>query len=106
MNEHFSSGLCKGATFSVQVIEKLSGSGRDESGKVDPGVAVLHRKKATEWMLRLRTVYPYGLNDRVGDEYMPEKDHSNICSKFPSLKQIQPRHKIRTKSAAPNTNCR
>ena len=102
LNEHFSTGLCKGATFSVQIIEKLSGSGRDESGKVDPGVACVRRKKETEWMLRLRTVYPYGLNDRIGDEYMAEKDHSNIYSKFPSLKQIKVRQKIRTKSPTSN----
>ena len=28
-------------------------------------VVVLRRKRETEWMLKLRTVYPYGLNEKV-----------------------------------------
>ena len=31
-------------------------------------------------MMELRTVYPYGLNDRVG-----ENTHINVANKFPSL---------------------
>ena len=67
---HFNSGHCKGASFSVNKIEKLSGDGRGEDGKLDPIMNRIRKKKKTEWMLKLRTVYPYGLNDRVGDEYM------------------------------------
>ena len=33
-------------------------------------------------MLTLQTVYPYGLNDRVGDEYMKEKDSRLVGNKF------------------------
>ena len=29
-------------------------------------------------MLTLQTVYPYGLNDRVGDKYMAEKDSAVV----------------------------
>ena len=36
-------------------------------------------------MLKLRTVYPYGLNDRVGDEYKTENSHVAVANKFPSL---------------------
>ena len=32
---------------------------------IDCSLADLHRKKETEWMLKLRTAYSYGLNDRV-----------------------------------------
>ena len=35
--------------------------------------------------MELRTVYPYGLNDRVGDEYKTENTHVNVANKFPSL---------------------
>ena len=38
-------------------------------------------------MLRLRTVFPYGLNDRIGNEYMTDKGTSVVCNKFPSLKR-------------------
>ena len=33
-------------------------------------------------MLNLQAVYPYGLNDRVGDEYMAEKDNRFVGNKF------------------------
>ena len=37
------------------------------------------------WMMELRTVYPYGLNDRVGEEYKTANTHINVANKFPSL---------------------
>ena len=56
----------------VNIIEKLSGYGRGDNGIPIPGVTVERQKKETKWMFTFRTVYPYGLNDRVGDEYMVE----------------------------------
>ena len=101
--DHFSSGLCQGATFTVHVLEKLSGTGRDAEGNVDPAITRIRRQKERDWMLRLRTVFPYGLNDRVGDEYMPEKDLSVVCSRFPSLKRVKEQQKVRTKSSVTST---
>ena len=46
-------------------------------GAIDTGVAVLRRKRESEWILKLRTVYPYGLNDRV-DMF----SHDNYASKI------------------------
>ena len=98
LSEHFSKGSCKGATYFVNVIEKLKGSGRDSDGKVDPAVTVIRRKKETEWMLKLRTVFPYGLNDRIGNECMTNKGNSIICHNFPSLKRHKKHSRVRTKS--------
>ena len=97
LSDHFSKGLCKNATYSVHIIEKLEGSGRDENGEVDPSFTTIRRKKETEWMLKLRTVFPYGLNDRVGDEYMTDKNNTTIATKFPTLKRTHNRHRVRTK---------
>ena len=36
-------------------------------------------------MMLLRTVYPYGLNDRVGDEYKTANTYINVANKFLSL---------------------
>ena len=69
LSEYFSKGLCKNATFTVNIIEKLHGTGRDEHGSIDSAITAIRRKKETDWMLKLRTVFPHGLNDRVGDEY-------------------------------------
>ena len=43
------------------------------------------------WMLTLQTVYPYGLNDRVGDEYMAEKDSRVVGNKFFQLHRLYKR---------------
>ena len=102
LSNHFSQGHCKNATFTVHIIEKLPGNGRDENNKVDTSIARQRRKKETEWMLKLRTVYPYGLNDRIGDEWTGAKKCSDIFSKFPPLKRIEVRHKIRTKRPTGN----
>ena len=89
LSKHSSVGLCKNANYIVNIIEKLSGSGRDDnSGNPIPGVTVERQKKETKWMLTLQPVYPYGLNDRVGDEYMAEKDSRAVGSKFLPLHRL------------------
>ena len=73
LSKHFSVGLCRNANYTVSIIEKLSGSGRDDNGIPIPGVTAERQKKEKKCMLTLHTVYTYDLNDRVGDEYMVEK---------------------------------
>ena len=88
LTKHFSFGLCKNANYIVNIIEKLSGSGRDDNGNPIPGVTVERQKKETKWMLTLQILYPYGLNDRVGDEYMEEKDSRVVGNKFLPLHRL------------------
>ena len=88
LSKHFSVGLCKNANYIVNSIEKLSGSGRDDNGNPIPGVTVERHKKETKWMLTLQTVYPYGLNDRVGNECMAEKDSRVVGNKFLPLHRL------------------
>ena len=45
----------------------------------------IRKARELHWMMQLRTVYPYRLNDRVGDEYKTENTHVNVTNKFPSL---------------------
>ena len=66
--EHWTKGKCKDSHFTVQIIENWKGDGRNK-GKIDLPLGVERRKRETFWMLKLRTVYPYGLNDKIGDEY-------------------------------------
>ena len=80
--KHFNSVLCKNATYNVQVFEVLNGNGRDINNNVDPEVTTICREKETDWMLKLRTVYPYGLNDRIGNEYHSSLT-STIAKRFP-----------------------
>ena len=82
LSKHFGVGLCGNANYTVNIIEKFSGSGRDDSGIPIPDITVERQKKETKWMLTLQTVYYYGLNDRVGDEYMAEKKSRVVGNKF------------------------
>ena len=45
--EHFSTGICKNAKYSVQIIEKWQGNGRTSRGAINLGEAVLRRKRET-----------------------------------------------------------
>ena len=69
--EYFSTGIAK---YSVEITEKWQGSYKTSRGTVDLGEAVLRRKRETEWILTLKTVYPYGLNEKV-DIF---EDHKNV----------------------------
>ena len=62
LSNHFSEGLCKNANYSVQIIEKLEGDGRTERNALNSQVTSLRKARETHWMLKLRTVYPFGLN--------------------------------------------
>ena len=72
-SKDFCVGRCRDSNYIVNIIEKLSGSGRDDNGIPIPGVTVERQKKEIKWMLTLQTVYHYGLNDRESDEYTTGK---------------------------------
>ena len=58
------------------VIEKIEGSGRTDKNAIDSKVSSMRKKREDFWMKTLKTVYPYGLNDRVGDDFM--RDQASI----------------------------
>ena len=72
LTSHFTKGICKGAGHSVQIIEKLDGDGRNGGKYLDPKSTKERKERELHWMLKLRTVYPYGLNDRVVNEFKTE----------------------------------
>ena len=57
---------CPQAYFPVQIIEKFIGSGYIR-GKVCPIKNKERLRREEYWMKNLRTIYPYGLNDKVRD---------------------------------------
>ena len=52
----------------MQVLEKWDGDGRLANGEMCPDEAAKRRKRETEWILKLRTMYPYGLNDKLTEK--------------------------------------
>ena len=91
LSKHFGVSLCRNANYIVKIIEKLSGFGRNGNGIPIPGVTIERQKKETNWMLTIHTVYRYGLNDRVGDEYVAEKESRVFGNKFLPLHHLYKR---------------
>ena len=59
---------CDGYNFKYQIIEKLPGDGYNSSGEVDPDMLIIRKKKEDDWIKKLRTIYPYGLNEKASDK--------------------------------------
>ena len=45
----------------------------------------LRKARETYWMHELRTIFPYGLKDRIGNELKTDNKHINVAAKFSSL---------------------
>ena len=73
------------------MIEKISGSGRTERGAIDAKSSCARKQREKYWILKLRTVYPYGLNDRLGDEYKTTQNHSCVGKQFFPLERYHQR---------------
>ena len=82
--------VCPGATFSIQIIEKLEGDGY-KNGALDTEVKKYRLQREDFWIKRLRTVYPYGLNDRVKDG----NSGAPVGKLFPPLPRHSPRRLVR-----------
>ena len=41
--------------------------------------------RETYWIHELRTIFPYGLNDRIGDEFKTDNKQNNVAAKFSFL---------------------
>ena len=41
----------------------------------------LRKTRETYWMHKLRTIFPYGLNDRIEDEFKTDNKQINIAAK-------------------------
>ena len=66
-------------------MKKLEGTGRTNRNAMDVTAKPVRKARERYWMMELRTVHPYGLNDRVEDEYKTANTHINVAKKFPSL---------------------
>jgi hypothetical protein len=86
---HFTTGLCSGSNYTVRILEKLEGNGRTGPHKkdpIDPTLTRIRRAREKHWMLKLRKVFPFGLNDRVNGEWIRWSDDATpVSSKFPKL---------------------
>ena len=90
---HFSSGECEGADYEVNIFENWEGNGHKDDGTMDWELDRLRKKREDEWMLSLRTIYPYGLNDSLNfpEDFQFSKTGSigKVFPAFPCSKSRQ-----------------
>ena len=79
--------LIKGASFSIHILEKLEGDAFIDSQR-DFAVQKLRLQREDYWLKKLRTIYPYGLNERAKNSNL-EKPTSKL---FPPLARFSNRH--------------
>lgn len=76
---------CNGYNFQYQIIEKLPGTGYNQ-GQLDPAMTRLRKEREEIWIKKLRTIYPYGLNEKASKK---ETDstvlHPAVGKLFPPL---------------------
>ena len=85
MINHFRE-VCPGSSFSIRIIEVFKGDGY-ENNKVCPEARKIRVERENFWMKELRTIFPYGLNERARGQ----GQNSSIGKLFPSI----PRQSLR-----------
>ena len=88
VSDYFHKGIYCNASYSAQLLEKLEGHGRTTNYALDISITSRRKQRERTWMLKLRTIYPYGLNDRLEDEYKKENTHVLVGNKFPHVPRI------------------
>ena len=77
--------MYKNAPYILQILENLDVNGR--AACVAPYASVTPKisQKEKQWILKLQTVFHYGLHDRLVDDFIGEDVHVLVASKFPAL---------------------
>ena len=96
LTKHFKSQPCLGAKFSISILEKLPGSGLTARNVVDSSKVAFRRERESYWILKLRTVFPYGMNHDTG-KHQPQGD-TVIGKMFPKLSSKKRRSQSRTRN--------
>ena len=82
-------------------MEKLPGNGYNSSGEMDLEMLAIRRAREDDWIKKLRTIYPYGLNEEAkGKETNSNIVHPAVGRLFPPL----PRHGTRLSRSRESRN--
>ena len=77
-------------SFDIQIIIKLKGDGKDEHGRTKKDTLEERLKWEDDAIKRLRTIYPYGLNEKAKNKITGADNLRNIGSLFPPLPRKSP----------------
>ena len=81
----FGKSCCKDSFYTVYIIEKRDGTERTERNTLDFEADPLRKTRETYWMHELRTIFPYGRHDRIGDVFETDNKHINVAANFSYL---------------------
>lgn len=74
--------ICKKAPYKVQFLEKRDGNRRAAHHTLDASVTSKRKENEKEWISQLRTIFVYGLNNWLVDDFEREDTHVFVGSKF------------------------
>jgi len=80
MIDHFKNS-CSGAGFKIQVLELFEGTGYSDNNRPCPTAREQRIKREDHWMKELRTIFPYGLNERARGQNFD----TPVGKSFPSI---------------------
>ena len=80
---HHSTEFCHGHSFIYQIIEKLPGTGYT-NGELDSNITKIRKEHENDWIKKLRTIYPYGLNEKAEGKDS-SNNHPAVGKLFPPL---------------------
>ena len=87
LTNHLTTCVFKNTSYSVKIKERIEGSGRIEKGAIDASKISFKKSRETFWMLQFRTVFPYGLNDRIRDKHEERNTHVLVGQTFTPLER-------------------
>ena len=86
--------VCVSCEFSCQILEKFAGDGHFDVGDPDPEASKFRLTREDFWIKRLRTLFPYGLNEKALDKLSCVSDTDNAIGRFfPPLERSRLRSK-------------
>ena len=97
--QHFNQGACKGATYSCRIIQTVDRPAKIDN-KLDPVATKYRRTMEDKWIAQLQTLYPYGLNNRMGKNSDQRKEDEPVKV----LLQPRRRKRNRKRRSRPNKN--
>ena len=73
---------CNGCELSIQILENLPGNGHLDTGDPDPNASRYRLDREDFWIKRLRTLFPYGLNEKAFDKISSASDIDQAIGRF------------------------
>ena len=100
LTNHFNHGSCKGKHLTCKILETIKYPAYKD-GRQDPTTTGFRRKREQFWMEKLNTVYPFGLNNRHGQNKDQHDENKAVkIALRPRRKKRNRKRRFRRRSTA------